>query len=63
MLTPILKLGVKSTGAWKHLTENNNTCPGCGKTIYRYNTDIEYSSTKRGTHVFWHAGCTGKVWH
>lgn len=52
-----------SRGAWKELDRTNNICPGCGREIYRHDKDICYSRTKRKTSVFWHMGCTGKVWH
>lgn len=48
---------------WKYLNDGNDVCPGCGKRIYSYDKNVEYSRTKRGTHVFWHTECTGKAWH
>ena len=63
MLTPSLNPGAASNGDWKYLTDENNNCLGCGKKIYCHNKNIEYSRTKRGTHIFWHTECTGKVWH
>lgn len=63
MLEPIFDKDKKSTGAWAKLSNLNRNCPGCGKEIRRTDKDIEYSATKRGTHVFWHHGCTMKVWH
>ena len=63
MLKPIVDPDEKTTGDWKYLTDSNKHCPGCGKEIQRHNVGIEYSRTKRGTHVFWHTECTGKVWH
>lgn len=62
-LIPISDPEEKTTGDWKFLTDRNNICPGCGKTIYRHDENIEHSRTKRGTHIFWHGKCTGKVWH
>lgn len=48
---------------WKYLDDGNRKCPGCGETVYAGERGVEYCKTKRGTHVFWHTGCTGKVWH
>lgn len=53
----------RSPREWGYLNDSNNICPGCKKQIYNYDTDIEYSKTKRDTHIFWHTGCTTKVWH
>lgn len=58
-LVPITDPERESTGDWKFLTKNNNTCPGCGKEIHRYDENVEHSRTKRGTHIFWHSKCTG----
>lgn len=63
MLKPILDPDGTVTGNWKYLNDINKFCPGCGKEINIYDENIEYSRTKRSTHVFWHAECTGKVWH
>lgn len=48
---------------WKYLNKSNNICPGCKKAVYDYDSDVEYSKTKRGTHVFWHTQCTNRVWN
>lgn len=50
-------------GKWRELNRTNDICPGCGRQIYQYDRDICYSRTKRRTSVFWHIGCTKKVWH
>lgn len=63
MLKPITDPDAKTTGAWAKMNDINQCCPGCGKEIHREDQGIEYSRTKRGTYVFWHTGCTGKVWH
>ena len=63
MLKPIMYPDAKSTGEWAKLNDTNKYCPGCGKEIHREDQGIEYSRTKRGTHIFWHGECTGKVWH
>lgn len=39
-------------------------CQGCGKDILSSDSlqDVEYVRTKRGTDLFFHAGCMDKVW-
>lgn len=40
------------------------SCPGCNEAI-REDDDletIEYIKTRRGTEIFLHRGCVGKVW-
>ncbi len=54
--------GMAPRGEWRKLNYTNNTCPGCGKQIKQSDTNICYSRTKRKTSVFWHIGCTKKVW-
>lgn len=53
--------GMAPRGRWKELGKAN-VCPGCGRTIKQSDGDICYSRTKRKTSVFWHIGCTRKVW-
>lgn len=48
---------VKGSPEWKHLGYNNNQCPICEDIIHKYNTNIEYVKTKRGTHIFIHTSC------
>lgn len=49
-------------GRWKELNNTNNICPQPGQMIKQSDTNICYSKTKRKSSVFWHIGCTKKVW-
>lgn len=42
---------------WAYLNSNNNMCAICGKEISSSNKNIEYSRTKRGSHIFFHSKC------
>ena len=63
MLKPMRDPEAGAIGDWAKLNEANNCCPGCGEKIQQTDENIEHSRTKRGTSVFWHTECTGKVWH
>ena len=46
------------------ITEAKIRCAGCGKWIDMNGdlADVQISVTKRGTGVFFHTGCMGRVW-
>lgn len=52
-----LKAGAKT---FDKLNNINFWCPVCGKEIHREDDDIEYSRTKRGSHIFIHTECVKK---
>lgn len=37
---------------WMYLNSSNDKCPICGKQIDKSDNNIEYSRTKRSSHVF-----------
>lgn len=46
---------------WTYLNSDNSMCPMCGKEICSSDKGIEYSRTKRGTHIFFHEKCFKKA--
>lgn len=52
-----LKIKAKEFG---YLNNINKYCPVCRQRIYEYDSDIEYSRTKRKTHIFIHTECVKK---
>lgn len=52
-----LKAGAKT---FDKLNNINSLCPVCGKEIRREDDDIEYSKTRRGSHIFIHTECVKK---
>lgn len=45
---------------WMYLNSSNDKCPICGEQIDKSDNNIEYSRTKRSSHVFFHKECFGK---
>jgi len=56
---PLITEGIEIKGSseWKFLGGHNMECPICRKSLSSNDQNIEYTKTRRGSHLFIHTEC------